>query len=295
MILFINPLNSFLTKSSKTAKLVYFGVQLIPTPESNKSLQVSGLYYSRLLSFIKYYIDEAITEMEAPSAVPNTEEIAEPYCSNSEPKIEALGVESVETPMTPQKPEIVNTEAVEAGETETDEVEDWPFSDDIELAVNTNSEMSIDEVILPQETEPTPEDMAANTFTGLATAPKLPTGSQDGSPPDWQASKLNDAVQTELDLKTEPTPELEEVEVVPTLLLEAIATEVKKVNPELCFTYDTNGKSVFLQVNHGDSKIGTFEDDGENLWTINCQAMTFHGFTEEQIDALAEIELSPKV
>lgn len=156
MILFINPLNSFLTKSSKTAKLVYFGVQLIPTPESNKSLQVSGLYYGRLLSFIKHYIDEAITEMEAPEAIPHTEEIAAPYSNSSEPKIEALGVESVETPMTPQKPEIVNTEAVEVGETEDTEVvevgeieediEDWPIPE-AKPTPNNSKEVSVDEVI----------------------------------------------------------------------------------------------------------------------------------------------------
>ncbi|MEM9272362.1 MAG: hypothetical protein AAGA80_05285 [Cyanobacteria bacterium P01_F01_bin.143] len=393
-------------------------MQLIPTPESNKSLQVSGLYYGRLLSFIKHYIDATITEMESTQTsveATNTEAV-------ETDATEAKGAIAVETPEFQIEPLVTeDIETVENGETD-DDIEDWPIPEN-QPTPNNSSELSTDEAIAtllecqtklqlmskkkdigeelakkawdemtlvqrnylqlislrenvtkplgtlgyqllyqptkdskprkarligfylygdklpladeravlidgetqpticskahlrplknstppteleikqlekllaePQETEPTPEDMAANTFTGLATAPKLLTGSQDGSPPDLPASRLNDAVQAELDLKTEPTPK-PEVEVVPTPLLEAIATEVKKGNPELCFTYDTNGKSVFLQVEHGDSKIGTFEDDGENLWTIGCKAMTFHGFTEEQIDALAEIELSPK-
>ena len=166
MILFINPLNSFLTQSKVTARLVYWGVQLIPTPESNKSLQVSGLYYGRLLSFIKYYIDEAIVEMETSETTPHTEEIESPYSSEteiallneavdkkaiqSEPqtnssfqsKIETDGVESVETESTPQKPEIVNAEIVE---TEEDD-DDWPIPDAKPIP-NSSSELSTDDAI----------------------------------------------------------------------------------------------------------------------------------------------------
>ncbi len=310
MILFINPLNSFLTKSSKTASLVYFGVELIPTPESNKSLQVSGLYYSRLLSFIKYYIDEAITEMEAPEAVPHTEEIAEPYSNNSEPKIEADGVESVETESTPQKPEIVNTEAlevVEAGETETDEVEDWPFSDDVEPTSNNSSELSTLEKLLTeplpqQDSEPTALYMANNTFTGLVSAPKLPTGSETGSPPDSSQLKPNVAditdepIQLEL-LQPESAPTLktilhsEEVEAT-TPLLEAVKTELIKINPYLKYKtckYNPEG-STFLEIYHGDSHLGYFEDDGDCLWD-SVKKLKFHGFSEEQLDAISEIEL----
>ena len=78
MILFINPLNIFLTKSSKTAKLVYWGVQLIPAAAENKSLQVSGLYYSKLLNYIKHYIDSAIEEIEQQTKTkPETAETVE--------------------------------------------------------------------------------------------------------------------------------------------------------------------------------------------------------------------------
>lgn len=64
MILFINPLIQFLAKSEKQAKIVFWGVELTPTPSENKSLEVMGLYYGRLLGYIKFHIDAAIAEME---------------------------------------------------------------------------------------------------------------------------------------------------------------------------------------------------------------------------------------
>ncbi len=147
-----------------------------------------------------------------------------------------------------------------------------------------------------EDTAPTASEIAQNSFTGLVPAPKPTTGIATGNKPDSQASEQNDVVQAELNLKTEtPEPEPDpKTEVEPTALLAAIEQEIKKVNNTLAFKYDTNGKSIFLEVFHGDSKVGTFEDDGDSLWTINCKDMLFHGFTEEQVDALAEIELSPK-
>lgn len=216
MLLFFSPVLNLLSESRKQSRLVFWGVELIPTPDANKSLQVSGDFHAQLLSYIKHYIDEAIAEMEASETAPQTEEIESPYSSEteiarlneavdkkatqSEPKtnssssekIETDGVKSVETESTPQKPEIVNTEAVEVVETdetedtevvETDEtdddIENWP-TPSVEATDNNSKELN---------EEPTALEMAGNTFTGLVSTPKLLSGSENGNPPDSEPSK----------------------------------------------------------------------------------------------------------
>ncbi|NEQ78435.1 MAG: hypothetical protein F6K23_38870 [Okeania sp. SIO2C9] len=176
------------------------------------------------------------------------------------------------------------------------------------------------EVIISEESEqPTAEEIASNTFTGLAPSPKqeilggraetitdaeiaanasqmkATTGSQAGNKQEEQVLEQSVGVQTELYLKVEQPEPSKKTEVIPTPLLETVAGEIKKVNPELTFGYDSNGKSTFLDVYHGTSYIGIFEDDGVDLYSSNTSKMLHHGFTEEMIDALIEIELSPKV
>ena len=110
-----------------------------------------------------------------------------------------------------------------------------------------------------------------------------------GKTPDWQPSKQN-AVQTELNLKTpEPQPETT-TEAKPTEWLLAIEREIKKVNPEVAIQYDAFGECTFLEVYHGDTIIGTFEDDGKDIWMKGCSKMKHHGFTEEKLDRLADKE-----
>ncbi|NEN90694.1 MAG: hypothetical protein F6K48_17965 [Okeania sp. SIO3H1] len=146
----------------------------------------------------------------------------------------------------------------------------------------------------PEPEQPTAEEIASNNFTGLEPTPKQ-NGSENGKQQDFSQSEQSDVVQTELYLKVEQPAPSKKTEVIPTPLLETVAGEIKKVNPELTFGYDSNGKSTFLDVYHGSSNIGIFEDDGVDLYSSNTAKMLHHGFTEEMIDALIEIELSPKV
>ncbi|NEO52577.1 MAG: hypothetical protein F6K54_05515 [Okeania sp. SIO3B5] len=146
----------------------------------------------------------------------------------------------------------------------------------------------------PEPEQPTAEEIASNNFTGLEPTPKQ-NGSENGKQQDFSQSEQSDVVQTELYLKVEQPAPSKKTEVIPTPLLETVAGEIKKVNPELTFGYDSNGKSTFLTVYHGTSYIGIFEDDGVDLYSSNTAKMLHHGFTEEMIDALIEIELSPKV
>ncbi len=102
-----------------------------------------------------------------------------------------------------------------------------------------------------------------------------------------------EAEQTELNLKVaEPTPQPESTEVTPTPLLEAVAKEIKKINQTLKLEYSTNGENaILMEVFHGISYIGSFEDKQGELWNFNTSKMLFHGFTREQLDAISEIEL----
>ena len=439
MLLFFSPVLNLLSESRKQSRLVFWGVELIPTPDANKSLQVSGDFHAQLLSYIKHYIDEAIAEMEASETAPQTEEIESPYSSEteiarlnevvdkkatqSEPKtkgsssekIETDGVKSVETEPTPQKPEIVNTEAVEVVETDEtdDDIENWP-TPSVEATDNKSSELTTDEAIAtllecqtklqlmskkkdigeelvqkawdemtlvqrnylqlislrenvtksmgtlgyqlmyqptkdskprkarligfylygdklpladersilldgetqptvcskahlrpfknsakateaeiklleklltePQETEPTAETMANNTFTGLADIPKPQTGSETGNKPDSEQSKPNVGVQTELNLKT-PQPEPPELPPTPTPALEAIVSELLAFHPQtnLSFTYETTPKSTFLIIKHGESKVACFEDNGSDIYEVGDSNLDFHGWTQKQV------------
>ena len=160
--------------------------------------------------------------------------------------------------------------------------------------------MSIDETILPQETEPTAEDIAANTFTGGVTVPKPQSGMEIGNQPASEPSKPNvaditdEVIQLEL-LQPEPAPTLktilhsEEVEAT-TPLLEAVKTELIKINPYLKYKtckYNPEG-STFLEIYHGDSHLGFFEDDGDCLWD-SVAKLKFHGFSQEQLDAISAV------
>ena len=176
------------------------------------------------------------------------------------------------------------------------------------------------EAIISEESEqPTAEEIAFNTFTGLepnqkqeilggraetiadaeiaaiASQMKATTGSQTGNKQEEQVLEPSVGVQTELYLKVEQPASSKKTEVIPTPLLETVAAEIKKINSELIGKYDTNGKSTFLEIFHGSSNIGMFEDNGVDLYSSNTAKMLHHGFTEEMIDALIEIELSPKV
>ncbi|NET30060.1 hypothetical protein [Okeania sp. SIO1I7] len=163
-------------------------------------------------------------------------------------------------------------------------------SDGLIFAVQENNK----ELFQWIDEQPTANDIASNTFTGLQPAQKQ-NGSVTGKQQDFSQSEQSDVVQTELYLKVEQPAPSKKTEVIPTPLLETVAGEIKKVNPELTFGYDSNGKSTFLTVYHGTSYIGIFEDDGVDLYSSNTAKMLHHGFTEEMIDALIEIELSPKV
>ena len=137
---------------------------------------------------------------------------------------------------------------------------------------------------------PTATEMAENTFTGLVETPKKSQdGLTTGKPQSSQPSKQN-AVQTMLDLKT-PETEPETVEVIqPNKLLTALEQGIKKVNNELEITYEAVNKSTFLEVHHGKTKIGTFEYKGNDIWIQACDKMKHHGFTEEMIFNLADVE-----
>ena len=137
---------------------------------------------------------------------------------------------------------------------------------------------------------PTATEMAENTFTGLVETPKKPQdGLTTGKPQSSQPSKSS-AVQTMLDLKT-PETEPETVEVIqPNKLLTALEQGIKKINNELEITYEAVNKSTFLEVHHGKTKIGTFEYKGNDIWIQACEKMKHHGFTEEMIFNLADVE-----
>ena len=141
-----------------------------------------------------------------------------------------------------------------------------------------------------QSEAPTAEQMAENTFTGLVETPKkFQTGLTTGNKPGSQLSKQN-AEQTTLDLKT-PNIEPETVEVVqPNKLLTALEQGIKKINNELEITYEAVNKSTFLEVFHGKTRIGTFEYKGNDIWIQACDSMKHHGFTEEMIYNLADVE-----
>ena len=156
-----------------------------------------------------------------------------------------------------------------------------PFKDSTPA---TETEIKLLEKLLsePQESEPTAETVAANTFTGVAPSPKLNSGSETGSKPDSQLLKPNVGVQTELNLKT---PEPKELPPTPTPALEVIASELKRFHPQntLTFTYLTTPRSTFLTIKHGDSEVGCFEDDGSDIYEVGNNNLTFHGFTSEQV------------
>jgi len=57
MLLFFSPVINLLSKSQKQAKLIFWGVELVPAIDANKSLQVSGDFHSLLLSYIKHHQD----------------------------------------------------------------------------------------------------------------------------------------------------------------------------------------------------------------------------------------------
>ncbi|NES64008.1 MAG: hypothetical protein F6K24_01480 [Okeania sp. SIO2D1] len=155
-----------------------------------------------------------------------------------------------------------------------------PFKDSTEA---TETEIKLLEKLLTesQESEPTAETIATNTFTGLAT-PKLPTGSETGNKPESQPSEPNVGVQTELNLKT---PEPKEIPPTPTPALEVIASELKRFHPQnkLTFTYETTPHATFLTIKHGDSQVACFEDDGSDIYEVGRSKLTFHGFTEEEV------------
>ena len=137
---------------------------------------------------------------------------------------------------------------------------------------------------------PTATEMAENTFTGLVETPKKSqTGLTGGKTESSQLSKQN-AEQKVLDLKT-PSIEPEIVEVIqPNKLLTALEQEIKKVNNELEITYEAFNNSTFLEVYHGKTRIGTFEYKGNDIWIQACDNMKHHGFTEEMIFNLADVE-----
>lgn len=138
------------------------------------------------------------------------------------------------------------------------------------------------------ETEtPTAEQMAENNFTGLVPPKKSPAGSTTGKTQSLQPSKQN-AEQKVLDLKTPNVEPETTTEVQPTKWLLAIEQGIKKVNTEVAIQYDAFGECTFLEVYHGDAIIGTFEDDGKDIWMKGCSKMKHHGFTEEKLDRLAD-------
>ncbi len=59
LLLFFSPVLNLLSESRKQSRLVFWGVELIPTPDANKSLQVSGDFHAQLLSYIKHYAVKA--------------------------------------------------------------------------------------------------------------------------------------------------------------------------------------------------------------------------------------------
>ncbi|MGB3508628.1 MAG: hypothetical protein WBA93_05190 [Microcoleaceae cyanobacterium] len=382
MILFFSPVLNLVAKSEKQAKLVFWGVELVPAPNENKSLQVSGDFHAKLLSFIKYYIDEAIAEME------QNENLSDKELQQkaAEAKQDIFGTEpKPETPYSSpvSKPEIGTNEAIalllqcrskhelaaqkaELGDTKVREIwasfsisqknilhtislkekEESPTvtlgyefglrqqkgkkarfigyylygeklknPDDRAILIKgdaqptivdkrsisalknptppTESEIKILQKLLinpaPLEKDdisPTPEEIAKNTFTGLET-PKPQACSQSGKQPDSQPSSENEPRKVELLLEYSEAYIPQDIEGIPTPALEAIASEISKINPDLTFQYETTPKATFLYILHDESKIGYFEHEGCSIWE-SCQNLRFHGFTPEKIDNLAE-------
>ncbi|NEQ35889.1 MAG: hypothetical protein F6K40_06145 [Okeania sp. SIO3I5] len=137
-------------------------------------------------------------------------------------------------------------------------------------------------------------EIAANTFTGVAPAPKPQTGTPNGNKPNSEPSKPSVEVQQmELSFssETEPTPEPKEVEVVPTPLLELAASEVAKINPTLTLKFEKRGKEMVMEVLDGTSYICRWEDINNDLWPGNAQKLKYHGFSEGQIDAISDLDI----
>ncbi len=240
------------------------------------------------------------------------------------PKIQADEVPASENILDSQKPEIVNIEAVEAVEEE----EDWPVSDNVDSAdknptqpefqnyssfyserktdgvesVETKSTLQKLEVVSTEAVEPLEQEENSS--------PKFPNGSHTGSLPDSSQLKPNVADITDEVIQLELLEPLHipggaiavgtvydepaEIEAT-TPLLEAVKTELIKINNTLEYKtckYNPEG-STFLEIYHGESHLGFFEDDGDCLWD-SVEKLKHHGFSQEQLYAISEIEL-PKV
>ena len=137
--------------------------------------------------------------------------------------------------------------------------------------------------------------MAENTFTGLVAPKKSQDGLTSGKAPDSQPSKQN-AVQTTLDLKTPNIEPESPTEAKPTKWLLAIEQEIKQANSELSFEYDGFGESTYLEVFHNSTRLATLEDDGQSIWMKGSHKLSFHGITDEKIDAMLDPDFlqSPK-
>ncbi|NET16931.1 MAG: hypothetical protein F6K08_31000 [Okeania sp. SIO1H6] len=133
------------------------------------------------------------------------------------------------------------------------------------------------------------KEIGNNTLKGVAPSPKLQSCSESGNKPDSKVSEPS-VVQTELDLELEDEPG--QIEAT-TPLLEAVKAELEKVNNtlEYCICKYGDKGSTFLEIYHGDSHIGYFEDDGTDCLWESCKNLLHHGFTQEQLEAISEIEI----
>lgn len=117
-----------------------------------------------------------------------------------------------------------------------------PFKDSTPA---TETEIKLLEKLLsePQESEPTAETVAANTFTGVAPSPKLPTGSETGNKPELPPSEPN--------------------------VVETIISHLKLIDSK--FSFQT------------ESKIINFNLDGQEIGYIDCSDFSVATILDEKI------------
>ncbi|NEQ35876.1 MAG: hypothetical protein F6K40_06080 [Okeania sp. SIO3I5] len=82
------------------------------------------------------------------------------------------------------------------------------------------------------------------------------------------------------------------IEATPTPLVEAIAEGIKNINPTLELKYSFNKEnSTLMEVFHGTSCIGSFEDSQGELLSFDTDKMFFRGLTRERLIAICLTEL----
>ncbi|NEO57410.1 MAG: hypothetical protein F6K54_32640 [Okeania sp. SIO3B5] len=137
---------------------------------------------------------------------------------------------------------------------------------------------------------PTPEEI--KKLEGFLTSPK-PAGQTNGKNRGSGRSPGQESEQCELDLNiVAPEPLASDCESTPTL--DNIQFQIQGLFPEFTFALTKNlYNSVLLDIYDKGKQIGTFEDDGEDIFVYEKASLFDAGFTEQQVKQLVEIERVP--